>query len=127
MTAATIDLPVLADGQLDSDQAPLQQLADAVGGLCSAGAGLALQRAAVRWRTPTPGSSWRSRGRVLRRRRNRPYSAAWTGHLAGVPATLSPYWRCRPASCSAAPLPECVPTTSTIRGGLSSSCRWHQP
>src|SRR6266542_2097189 len=71
--------------------------------------------------------AWRCRGRVLRRRRNRPYSAAWTGHLAGVPATLSPYWRCRPASCSAAPLPECVPTTSTIRGGLSLSCRWHQP
>src|SRR6266542_1427775 len=42
MTAATLDLPVLADGQLDSDQAPLQQLADAVAALWSAGTGLAL-------------------------------------------------------------------------------------
>jgi hypothetical protein len=47
MTAATLDLPVLADGQLDSDQAPLQQLADAVAALWSAGTGLALQPAAV--------------------------------------------------------------------------------
>jgi hypothetical protein len=47
MTAATLDLPVLADGQLDSEQAPLQQLADAVAALWSAGTGLALQPAAV--------------------------------------------------------------------------------
>jgi hypothetical protein len=47
MTAAMLDLPVLADGQLDSDQAPLQQLADAVAALWSAGTGLALQPAAV--------------------------------------------------------------------------------
>jgi hypothetical protein len=47
MTAAALDLPVLADGQLDSDQAPLQQLADAVAALWSAGTGLELQPAAV--------------------------------------------------------------------------------
>ena len=46
MTAATLDLPVWADGQLDSDQ-PLQQLADVVAALWSAGTGLALQPAAV--------------------------------------------------------------------------------
>ena len=46
MTAATLDLPVYTDGQLDSDQ-PLQQLADAVAALWSAGTGLALQPAAV--------------------------------------------------------------------------------
>lgn len=46
MTAATLDLPVCTDGQLDSDQ-PLQQLADAVAALWSAGTGLALQPAAV--------------------------------------------------------------------------------
>jgi hypothetical protein len=47
MTAATLDLPVLADGQLDSDQVPLQQLADTVAALWSAGTGLELQPAAV--------------------------------------------------------------------------------
>ena len=46
MTAATLDLATWADGQLDSDQ-PLQQLADAVAALWSAGTGLALQPAAV--------------------------------------------------------------------------------
>ena len=46
MTAATLDLPVCTDGQLDSDQ-PLQRLADAVAALWSAGTGLALQPAAV--------------------------------------------------------------------------------
>jgi hypothetical protein len=46
MTAATLDLPVLADGQLDNDQ-PLQRLADAVASLWSAGTGLALQPAQV--------------------------------------------------------------------------------
>jgi hypothetical protein len=46
MTAATLDLPVCTDGQPDSDQ-PLQQLADAVAALWSAGTGLALQPAAV--------------------------------------------------------------------------------
>src|SRR6266704_6999401 len=47
MTAATLDLSVLADGQLDNDRAPLRQLADAVAALWSAGTGLALQPAAV--------------------------------------------------------------------------------
>jgi hypothetical protein len=46
MTAATLDLPTRADGQLDNDQ-PLQQLADAVAALWSAGTGLQLQPAAV--------------------------------------------------------------------------------
>jgi hypothetical protein len=46
MTAATLDLPTWADDQLDSQQ-PLQQLADAVATLWSAGTGLALQPAAV--------------------------------------------------------------------------------
>jgi hypothetical protein len=48
MTAATLDLDLAtwADGQLDNDQ-PLQQLADAVAALWSAGTGLALQPAAV--------------------------------------------------------------------------------
>ncbi len=46
MTAATLDLPTRADGQLDNDQ-PLQRLADAVATLWSAGTGLALQAAAV--------------------------------------------------------------------------------
>jgi hypothetical protein len=46
MTAATLDLPTWADGQLDNDQ-PLQRLADAVAALWSAGTGLALQPAAV--------------------------------------------------------------------------------
>ncbi len=46
MTAAALDLPVWADGQLDSDQ-PLQQLADAVAALWSAGTGRELQPAAV--------------------------------------------------------------------------------
>jgi hypothetical protein len=46
MTAATLDLPTRADGQLDNDQ-PLQQLADAVAALWSAGTGLALQPAQV--------------------------------------------------------------------------------
>jgi hypothetical protein len=47
MTATTLDLPVCADGQLDSDQAPLQQLADEVAALWSAGTGLELQPMAV--------------------------------------------------------------------------------
>ncbi len=47
MTAATLDLPVRADGQLGSDQAPLQQLADEVAALWSAGTGLELQPAAA--------------------------------------------------------------------------------
>jgi len=47
MTAAKLDLPVCTDGQLDSEQAPLQQLADEVAALWSAGTGLALQPAAV--------------------------------------------------------------------------------
>jgi len=47
MPAATLDLPVLADGKLDSDQSPLLQLAAAVAALWSAGTGLALQPAAV--------------------------------------------------------------------------------
>lgn len=46
MTAATLDLPTRADGQLDSQQ-PLQRLADAVATLWSAGTGLALQPAQV--------------------------------------------------------------------------------
>jgi hypothetical protein len=46
MTAATLDLPTWADGQLDSQQ-PLQRLADAVAALWTAGTGLALQPAAV--------------------------------------------------------------------------------
>jgi hypothetical protein len=46
MTAATLDLATWADGQLDGDQ-PLQQLADAVAALWSAGTGLALQPVAV--------------------------------------------------------------------------------
>jgi len=46
MTAARLDLATWADGQLDSDQ-PLQQLADVVAALWSAGTGLALQPAAV--------------------------------------------------------------------------------
>jgi hypothetical protein len=46
MTAATLDLATWADGQLDNDQ-PLQQLADAVAALWSAGTGLALQPAQV--------------------------------------------------------------------------------
>src|SRR6266545_959132 len=46
MTAATLDLPTWADGQLDSQQ-PLQRLADAVATLWSAGTGLALQPAQV--------------------------------------------------------------------------------
>jgi hypothetical protein len=46
MTAATLDLATRADGQLDSDQ-PLQQLADTVATLWSAGTGLALQPAQV--------------------------------------------------------------------------------
>jgi hypothetical protein len=47
VTAATLDLPVCTDGQLDSEQAPLQQLADEVAALWSAGTGLALQPAAA--------------------------------------------------------------------------------
>ena len=55
MTAATLDLPTWADDQLDSQQPlrqplqqpPLQQLAEAVAALWSAGTGLALQPAAV--------------------------------------------------------------------------------
>jgi hypothetical protein len=47
MTAATLDLPARADGQLDGDRAPLQQLADDVAALWSAGTGLELQPAAV--------------------------------------------------------------------------------
>jgi hypothetical protein len=47
MTAAMLDLPVRADGQLHSDRAPLQQLADDVAALWSAGTGLELQPAAV--------------------------------------------------------------------------------
>ncbi len=46
MTAATLDLPTRADGQLDSQQ-PLQRLADAVATLWTAGTGLALQPAVV--------------------------------------------------------------------------------
>jgi len=46
MTAATLDLPTWADDPLD-DQQPLQQLADAVATLWSAGTGLALQPAQV--------------------------------------------------------------------------------
>jgi hypothetical protein len=46
MTATTLDLPTWADGSLD-DQQPLQQLADAVAALWSAGTGLALQPAQV--------------------------------------------------------------------------------
>jgi hypothetical protein len=46
MTATTLDQSTWADGQLD-DQQPLQQLADAVAALWSAGTGLALQPAAV--------------------------------------------------------------------------------
>jgi len=46
MTAATLDLATWAEGQLDSEQ-PLQQLADAVAALWSAGTGLDLQPAAV--------------------------------------------------------------------------------
>jgi hypothetical protein len=47
MTATTLDLAERADGQLDSDQDPLQQLADEVAELWSAGTGLELQPAAV--------------------------------------------------------------------------------
>jgi hypothetical protein len=47
MTATTLDLTVRADGQLHSDRAPLQQLADDVAALWSAGTGLELQPAAV--------------------------------------------------------------------------------
>jgi hypothetical protein len=47
VTAATLDLPVCTDGQLDGEQAPLQQLADEVAALWSAGTGLALQPAAA--------------------------------------------------------------------------------
>jgi len=47
MTAATLDLSVHTDSQRDSDQAPLQQLADEVAALWSAGTGLELQPAAV--------------------------------------------------------------------------------
>jgi hypothetical protein len=47
MTAATLDLATWADGQLDGGQAPLQQLADDVAALWSAGTGLELQPAAV--------------------------------------------------------------------------------
>ena len=47
MTAATLDLPVRTGGQLDSEQASLRQLADAVAALWSAGTGLELQPAAV--------------------------------------------------------------------------------
>jgi hypothetical protein len=46
MTATTLDRSTRAEGQLDSQQ-PLQQLADAVATLWSAGTGLALQPAAV--------------------------------------------------------------------------------
>ena len=46
MTATTLDRSTRADDQLD-DQQPLQQLADAVATLWSAGTGLALQPAAV--------------------------------------------------------------------------------
>jgi len=46
MTAATLDLPTRADGQLDNDQ-PLQQLAAAVAALWSTGTGLTLQAVAV--------------------------------------------------------------------------------
>ncbi len=46
MTATTLDLPTWADDPLD-DQQPLQQLADAVATLWSAGTGLALQPAQV--------------------------------------------------------------------------------
>ena len=46
MTATTLDRSTRTDGQLD-DQQPLQQLADAVATLWSAGTGLALQPAAV--------------------------------------------------------------------------------
>jgi hypothetical protein len=50
MTATTLDRSTRADSQLDDqldDQQPLQQLADAVATLWSAGTGLALQPAAV--------------------------------------------------------------------------------
>jgi hypothetical protein len=49
MTAAKLDLPAYTDtdGQLDREQALLQQLADEVAALWSAGTGLALQPAAV--------------------------------------------------------------------------------
>ena len=46
MTATTLDRSTRADDQLD-DRQPLQQLADAVATLWSAGTGLALQPAAV--------------------------------------------------------------------------------
>jgi hypothetical protein len=46
MTATTLDQSTWADGQL-VDQQPLQQLAEAVAALWSAGTGLALQPAAV--------------------------------------------------------------------------------
>ena len=46
MTAATLDLPARTDDRLDNDP-PLQQLANAVAALWSAGSGLALQPAAV--------------------------------------------------------------------------------
>jgi hypothetical protein len=46
MTAAVLDLPAWADGQLNSQQ-PRQQLAAAVAALWSAGTGLQLQPAAI--------------------------------------------------------------------------------
>src|SRR6266516_3983998 len=46
-TATKLDLLVCTDGQLDSERAPLQQLADEVAALWSAGTGLELQPAAV--------------------------------------------------------------------------------
>src|SRR5262245_58675924 len=46
MSTATLDRATWADGQLD-DRQPLQQLADAVAALWSAGTGVTLQPAAV--------------------------------------------------------------------------------
>jgi hypothetical protein len=123
MTATTLDRSTWADDQLDSQQ-PLQQLADAVATLWSAGTGLALQPAAVALddtharvvlAEPSPPAGGRSP--------RRPCPAAWTGRLAGVPATLPACWSPPPVRCLAARLPGCAPATTGSRGGWSLSCR----
>ena len=82
MTAATLDLPVCTDGQLDGEQAPLQQLADEVAALWSAGTGLALQPAQVALddtharvvlAEPSPSGGWEEPPEALFCRLDRPF------------------------------------------------------
>src|SRR5574341_1011064 len=77
MTGTTLDRSTRADGQLD-DQQPLQQLADAVATLWSAGTGLTLQ--------PAAGALDATHARVVPGERPR-RPPAWAGGRCAVAGT----------------------------------------